>query len=125
MQSGTAKEIYLNNDHLSELPEKPNRPSLVTLFLQKNYNLMEIPTSFFECMPMLRVLDLSHMTIKSLPASISRLVSLQELFLRGCALLRELPHEIGTLSKLLVLDLEGTEIMYLPREISNLDFWNA
>ncbi|KAI8002705.1 putative disease resistance protein [Camellia lanceoleosa] len=46
-----AKEIYLNNNHLSELPEKPNCPSLVTLFLQKNYNLMEIPTSFLSVCP--------------------------------------------------------------------------
>ncbi|CAL5414433.1 unnamed protein product [Camellia sinensis] len=90
-----AKEIYLNNNHLSELPEKPNCPSLVTLFLQENYDLMEIPSSFFRCMPMLEVLDLSHTSIKSLPACISRLVSLQELFLRGGELLMELPLEIG------------------------------
>ncbi|KAF5939702.1 hypothetical protein HYC85_023961 [Camellia sinensis] len=115
-----AKEIYLNNNHLSELPEKPNCPSLVTLFLQENYDLMEIPSSFFECMPMLQVLDLSHTSIKSLPASISGLVSLQELFLRGCELLMELSPEIGALSKLQVLDLEGTELMYLPKEISGL-----
>ncbi|KAF5942322.1 hypothetical protein HYC85_019964, partial [Camellia sinensis] len=94
--------------------------SVVTLFLQENYDLMEIPSSFFECMPMLQVLDLSHTSIKSLPASISGLVSLQELFLRGCELLTELPPEIGALSKLQVLDLEGTELMYLPREISRL-----
>ncbi|THG14118.1 hypothetical protein TEA_028754 [Camellia sinensis var. sinensis] len=94
--------------------------SVVTLFLQENYDLMEIPSSFFECMPMLQVLDLSHTSINSLPASISRLVSLQELFLRGCELLTELPPEIGALSKLQVLDLEGTELMYLPKEISRL-----
>ncbi|KAI8004762.1 LRR receptor-like serine/threonine-protein kinase EFR [Camellia lanceoleosa] len=94
--------------------------SVVTLFLQENYDLMEIPSSFFECMPVLQVLDLSHTSIKSLPASISGLVSLQELFLRGCELLTELPPEIGALSKLQVLDLEGTELMYLPREISRL-----
>ncbi|CAL5417319.1 unnamed protein product [Camellia sinensis] len=115
-----AKKIYLNNNHLSELPEKPNCSSLVALFLQENYDLMEIPSSFFECMPMLQVLDLSHTSIKSLPASISGLVSLQELFLRGCELLMELPPEIGALSKLQVLDLEGTELMCLPKEISGL-----
>ncbi|THG09702.1 hypothetical protein TEA_024319 [Camellia sinensis var. sinensis] len=115
-----AKEIYLNNNHLSELPEKPNCPSLVTLFLQENYDLMEIPSSFFRCMPMLQVLDLSRTSIKSLLACISRLVSLQELFLRGGELLMELPLEIGALLKLQVLDLEGTEIMYLPKEISGL-----
>ncbi|KAI8004715.1 Disease resistance protein RFL1 [Camellia lanceoleosa] len=81
-----AKEIYLNNNHLSKLPEKPNYPSLLTLFLQENYDLMEIPSSFFEC----------------------------------CELLMVLPPEIGALLKLQVLDLEGTEIMYRPREISGL-----
>ncbi|KAI8003478.1 LRR receptor-like serine/threonine-protein kinase EFR [Camellia lanceoleosa] len=94
--------------------------SVVTPFLQENYDVMEIPFSFLECMPMLQVLDLSHTSIKSLPASISGLVSLQELFLRGCELLTELPPEIGALSKLQVLDLEGTELMYLPKEISRL-----
>ncbi|PSS00306.1 Disease resistance protein [Actinidia chinensis var. chinensis] len=115
-----AKEINLMNNMLSELPESPNCPFLVKLFLQGNYDLMVIPSSFFECMPVLQVLDFSHTSIKSLPPSISRLVSLRELYLRGCDLLIKLPPEIGALKKLEVFDLEGTEIMYLPKEIGDL-----
>ncbi|KAI8025204.1 putative disease resistance protein [Camellia lanceoleosa] len=73
-----------------------------------------------KCMPLLRVLDLSYTSIKSLPPSISRLRSLQTFNLRGCALLMELPPQLGVLGNLEVFDLEGTEIMYLPEEIGEL-----
>ena len=106
------KEINLNNNELSELPRRPKCPFLVKLFMAKNYDIMEIPK--------LQVLDLSYMSIKSLPPSISRLVSLQEFLLRGCELLMDLPPEIGLLLNLQLLDLEGTEIMNLPREIGKL-----
>ncbi|PSS19421.1 Disease resistance protein [Actinidia chinensis var. chinensis] len=114
------KEINLNNNKLSELPRRPKCPFLVKLFMAKNYDIMEIPPLFFECMPMLQVLDLSYTSIKSLPPSISRLVSLQEFLLRGCECFMELPAEIGALSNLQVFDLEETEIMNLPHEIGKL-----
>ncbi|KAF7126343.1 hypothetical protein RHSIM_Rhsim11G0064600 [Rhododendron simsii] len=115
-----AKVIKLNNNELSELPERPNCAVLVKLFLQNNNDLMEIPQLFFDCMPKLQFLDLSYTSIKSLPPYISRLVSLQEFLLRGCELLMELPPEIGELSNLQVFDLEGTEIINLPCEIGKL-----
>ncbi|KAF7114855.1 hypothetical protein RHSIM_RhsimUnG0074700 [Rhododendron simsii] len=114
------KEIEMHDNELSELPENPKWPALRKLWLQNNYNLMEVPELFFEDMPLLVCLDLSHTSIKSLPPSISRLVSLQRFYLRGCELLNELPPHIGALRKLEVFDLEGTEIMYLPREIGEL-----
>ncbi|KAG5525750.1 hypothetical protein RHGRI_032140 [Rhododendron griersonianum] len=114
------KVIELHDNELSELPENPKWPALRKLWLQNNYNLIEVPELFFEDMPLLVCLDLSHTGIKSLPPSISRLVSLQRFYLRGCELLNELPPQIGALRKLEVFDLEGTEIMYLPREISEL-----
>ncbi|KAH7845539.1 hypothetical protein Vadar_003295 [Vaccinium darrowii] len=49
-----------------------------------------------------------------------RLVALQKLYLRSCELLMQLPPEIGELTNLEVLDLEGTEILCLPKEIANL-----
>ena len=88
--------------------------------MAKNYDIMEIPPLFFEYMPKVQVLDLSYTSIKSLPPSISRLVSLQEFLLRGCELLMDLPPEIGLLLNLQLLDLEGPEIMNLPREIGKL-----
>lgn len=115
-----AKVIKLNNNELSELPERPNCAFLVKLFLQNNYDLMEIPQLFFDCMPKLRYLDLSYTSIESLPPSISRLVSLQVFLLRGCELLKELPPKIGELLNLQVFDLEGTEIMNLPHEMGKL-----
>ncbi|KAK3031402.1 hypothetical protein RJ639_037400 [Escallonia herrerae] len=68
----------------------------------------------------LEILDLSNTSIKSLPASISSLVALREFFLRGCALLMELPREIGALKNLKVFDFEGTEVICLPKEIAEL-----
>ncbi|KAF7127500.1 hypothetical protein RHSIM_Rhsim11G0120900 [Rhododendron simsii] len=114
------KEIELHDNKLSELPENPKCQTLRKLWLQNNCDLKEIPIFFFEDMPVLVHLDLSHTNIKSLPPSISRLVSLQEFYLRGCELLNELPPHIGALRKLEVFDLEGTEIMYLPKEIGYL-----
>ncbi|KAI8532042.1 hypothetical protein RHMOL_Rhmol11G0182500 [Rhododendron molle] len=114
------KEIELHDNELSELPENPKWPALRKLWLQNNYNLMQVPELFFEDMPLLVCLDLSHTNIKSLPPSISRLVSLQRFYLRGCELLNVLPPHIGALRKLEVFDLEGTEIMYFPREIGEL-----
>ncbi|KAF5951975.1 hypothetical protein HYC85_009919 [Camellia sinensis] len=120
MVKWNAERINLIDNGVSELPESPICSNLVFLFLQKNCDLMVIPPLFFECMPMLQVLDLSYTSIKTLPASISRLVSLQKLLLRGCELFTELPPEVGELSILQVLDMEGTEIMYLPEEIKEL-----
>ncbi|KAK3018494.1 hypothetical protein RJ639_003579 [Escallonia herrerae] len=115
-----AEEIHLMNNNLSEVPESPTCPFLQKLFLQINYDLTEIPLLFFEHMPVLQVLDLSYTSLKSLPSSISRLVALRELYLRGCELLMGLPPEIGALWNLKVLDLERTEVINLPKEIEDL-----
>ncbi|KAK3031409.1 hypothetical protein RJ639_037407 [Escallonia herrerae] len=56
-------------------------------------------------------LDLSNTSMKSFPASIASL---------GCALLMELPHEIGALKNLKVFDFEGTEVICFPKEIAKL-----
>ncbi|KAA8536605.1 hypothetical protein F0562_029083 [Nyssa sinensis] len=108
------------NNKLTDLPERPICPNLRALYLQNSDDLMEIPTTFFECMPALQVLDLSYTSIKSLPQSISKLVSLREFLLKGCELLMKLPPEIGALRNLEVFDLEGTELICLPKEIGEL-----
>ncbi|XP_052193542.1 disease resistance protein At4g27190-like isoform X3 [Diospyros lotus] len=121
MMKWVDKERNQMNSKLSELPECPYCPSLEKLSLQQNYDLMVIPSSFFLCMPALKVLNLSYTSIKCLPESISKLVNLEELFLRGCDLLMELPIEIGELEKLELFDLEGTPLSYLPEEIGKID----
>ena len=116
----TAPEVNLANGRCSELPENPNCPFLVKLFLQHNTYLTEIPASFFENMPVLQVLDMSNTSIKTLPSSISKLFRLRELFLRGCEMLMELPPLIRRLTNLKVLDLKGTELVSLPKEVGLL-----
>ncbi|KAK7829081.1 protein light-dependent short hypocotyls 6 [Quercus suber] len=115
-----AKEIYLMDNELSDLPENPRCPNLSALFLPRNYKLRMIPQSFFNFMPALQILNLSRTGIKSLPDSLIRLVSLKRLFLNDCQRLMILSPKVGDLKQLEVLDLEGANIMDLPKEIKNL-----
>ncbi|XVE48520.1 hypothetical protein DITRI_Ditri01bG0008400 [Diplodiscus trichospermus] len=115
-----AKEIHLMDNKLSELPVSPKCPSLIALYLQKNLDLMAVPSCLFEHMPNLQILDLSYTSLKSLPESLSRLVKLRELILKGCDLFMEPPPHLGELTNLEKLDLEDTEIIDLPVEIGNL-----
>ncbi|KAH1095984.1 hypothetical protein J1N35_012905 [Gossypium stocksii] len=117
---GKSSMIFLMDNNLSALPESPSCPGLLTLFLQRNFRLRVIPMSFFDCMPCLKVLNLSNTRIKSLPRTISKLVSLETLILRHCERLSMLPSDIGSLKLLQVLDLRGTEINLLPDEIGEL-----
>ncbi|CAL5378048.1 unnamed protein product [Camellia sinensis] len=110
------KEIELMNNKLSELPENLKCPFLQKLFSHNNYDLMEIPELFFEGMPVLRVLDLSYTSIKSLPPSISRLRSLQTFNLRGCALLMELPPNSEYFGILRYLILKELKLCTYPRK---------
>ncbi|EOX96984.1 Uncharacterized protein TCM_006103 [Theobroma cacao] len=115
-----AKVIHLMDNKLSDLPESPRSPSLIALYLQNNLDLMAIPSCFFKHMPLLQILDLSHTSIKSLPESISSLVNLRELLLKGCELLIRLPSHVGELKNLEKLDLDETQIVDLPAEIGHL-----
>ncbi|XP_022722045.1 probable disease resistance protein At1g61300 [Durio zibethinus] len=114
------KMIFLMDNKLSTLPERPSCPGLLTLFLQRNFRLRVIPMSFFDCMPCLKVLNLSKTRIKCLPKTISNLLSLETLILCHCERLAMLPSEIGSLKLLQILDLRGTEINTLPDEIGGL-----
>ncbi|KAH7836308.1 hypothetical protein Vadar_034497 [Vaccinium darrowii] len=116
---------FMNND-LRNLPESPDCPELLTLLLRENYNLEEIPETFFSNMPDLRVLDLSFTRIKSLPTSISKLDSLRELVLFRCHSLEALPAGvICKLSQMEIIKLLGTglsdeSIEIVVKELSNL-----
>ncbi|KAF8019434.1 hypothetical protein BT93_G0194 [Corymbia citriodora subsp. variegata] len=113
-------EIYLMENQLTELSETPQCPVLLVLFLSRNCKLRTISPPFFDFMPALEILNLSHTRIKSMPESLFRLSRLKRLFLNHCELLRELPPKIGELQQLEVLDLEGTQIMDLPKEVAKL-----
>ncbi|TYG99133.1 hypothetical protein ES288_A10G171300v1 [Gossypium darwinii] len=116
-----AKMMFLIDNELSILPEKPNFPALEMLFLLRNNQLRVLPDLFFDNMPCLAVLNLSKTGIKYLPKSISRLSKLETLILRDCEHLFKLPSEVGSLKPLQVLDLRGTEIVELPAKIAELD----
>ncbi|KAF5786533.1 putative transcription factor WRKY family [Helianthus annuus] len=117
--------LHLNNHKISTLtPELQFPPFLAKSILQEKNSLTIRPPSVFQHTivgPVLRLLDLSHTCIQSLPPSISRLRSLERFILRDCSLLIELPPEVGALKNLKLFDLEGTEIMYLPKEIGKLE----
>ncbi|XP_044466364.1 disease resistance protein RPS2-like isoform X2 [Mangifera indica] len=115
-----AKMIFLMENELSSLPERPSCPELLTLFLQRNYQLRVIPMSFFDRMNSLEVLNLSNTRIKYLPQSIFKLKSLKIIILRDCERLAVLPSEVGSLKCLEVLDLKGTQISKLPDEVCQL-----
>ncbi|XP_065637589.1 uncharacterized protein LOC111992481 isoform X2 [Quercus suber] len=115
-----AREIYLMDNELSILPENPWCANLSALFLPRNYKLRTIPPSFFDHMPALQILNLSRTSIKSLPDSIIKLISLKRLFLNNCHRLMMLSPKVGDLKQLEVIDLEGAKIMDLPMEIKEL-----
>ncbi|KAI6678900.1 hypothetical protein NL676_039696 [Syzygium grande] len=77
----SAKEICLMHTGISELPKEPRCPSLSSLFLQRNYKLRKLSSSFFNQMPALEVLNLSRTRIRCLPESISQLVRPQKTLL--------------------------------------------
>ncbi|KAJ0464840.1 putative rmlC-like cupin domain superfamily, cysteine oxygenase/2-aminoethanethiol dioxygenase [Helianthus annuus] len=112
-------EIRLKDYDLSQMPDIPICPFLVKLFLQVPH-LTVIPPTFFEHMPVLQVLDISNTNIVSLPTSISSLSLLQEFILRDCSALIELPTQIGMLLNLKLFDIQGTQLMFLPKEMGKL-----
>ncbi|CAH1443719.1 unnamed protein product [Lactuca virosa] len=120
IEESDAWEIHLSNNIISELPNNPNCPLLVNLFLHFNQDLTDIPVTFFDNMPSLQVLDLSSTSINCLPSSISKLTALGKLFIRDCDLLMELPPEIGALKNLKVFDSEGTQLVCLPEQFGSL-----
>ncbi|KAJ8445243.1 hypothetical protein Cgig2_024449 [Carnegiea gigantea] len=115
-----ASAIFLMENGLSSLPSEPSCPDLEALLLQRNTCLRVIPTSFFDHMCSLRLLNLSKTRIKVLPDSVSKLENLEVLIMRDCERLSVLPPQIGSLKALEVLDLEGTELLQLPDSIREL-----
>ncbi|XP_077221993.1 disease resistance protein At4g27190-like [Tasmannia lanceolata] len=118
MWEGVARVSLMVND-IKRLPTRPNCPTLVSLFLQKNL-LGTIPSSFFELMPILGVLDLSDTNIESLPISFSSLVNLRILNLSKCRSLTKVPP-LEHLTQLQFLDLKKcSAIGELPQDIGEL-----
>ncbi|GKV15042.1 hypothetical protein SLEP1_g25844 [Rubroshorea leprosula] len=115
------KKVSLMKNNISKIPLGlcPKCPTLSTLILSNNPNLSEIPKSFFEGMPELKVLDLSETGIEALPNSISNLEKLSSMRLRWCLRLRYIPS-LAKLIALKKLDLNNSEIEVVPQGLEKL-----
>ena len=116
-----ATTISLMSNKISELPEWPQWQNLQTLLLSGCSNLKQIPSGFFESMPLLTVLDLSGTKIEKLPAEICWVNNLRYLNLKGTRL-KLLPKELGKLTNLRILNLDELyRLERIPKEaISSL-----
>ncbi|GLU15754.1 hypothetical protein SLE2022_322220 [Rubroshorea leprosula] len=115
------KKVSLMGNNISKIPLGlcPKCPTLSTLILSNNKNLSEIPESFFEGMPELKVLDLSKTDIEVVPNSISSLEKLSSMRLRECYSLMYLPS-LAKLTALKKLDLEYSDIKVVPQGMEKL-----
>ncbi|XP_042500384.1 disease resistance protein RPS5-like isoform X2 [Macadamia integrifolia] len=107
-----ATRISLMHTQIKEFPQLVGRcQKLVTLLLSYNRILTVPPTNFLQHMEGLSVLDLSYTyTLEYLPDSLSCLVNLRVLRLRGCSSLRALPA-LEMLQQLQVLDLSYCQML--------------
>ncbi|XXG69390.1 hypothetical protein AAC387_Pa06g2275 [Persea americana] len=109
---GTWREfetISLMMNDITEFPDKPECPNLISLILTGNCRITAVPHGFFELMLALQVLDLSYTSITSLLVSPSSLLNLRALILTACRRLTEVPF-LGQLKKLQFLDIKSSGI---------------
>ncbi|KAG4212929.1 hypothetical protein ERO13_A01G017700v2 [Gossypium hirsutum] len=109
--------ISLMDNQIESLYEILACPNLQTLFLGRNH-LEVIISDFFNFMPMLRVLDLSHNSnLRKLSVGIAKLVSLEHLNLSSTGI-RKLPVELKALKELKYLNLEWTNhLEMIPQQL--------
>ncbi|XP_070682245.1 probable disease resistance protein At4g27220 [Malus domestica] len=135
--------ISLSCKNIPRLPEVLKCQQLEYFYLYFNGDLLEIPGNFFEEMNELKVMDLTRACISSLPPSLHLLQNLRTLCLDHCVLgdvalvgqlsqleilsfiyskFKELPEEIGKLTRLRLLDLSGCSELEVisPNVISRL-----
>ncbi|KAL4275216.1 hypothetical protein AHAS_Ahas20G0085000 [Arachis hypogaea] len=116
-----ARWVSMIDTNLKNLPTNQDCSMLLMLLLQKNPDLSTIPQLFFKKhMRSLLVLDLYGTGIRWLPSSMSKLTGLKGLYLNHCKHLRQLPPAIGTLVLLEFLDIQGTQISFIPSLIGSL-----
>uniref|UniRef100_A0A5B6Z8R0 Uncharacterized protein n=1 Tax=Davidia involucrata TaxID=16924 RepID=A0A5B6Z8R0_DAVIN len=113
--------IALLQNQFHELPDGLDYPKLNLLLLLDNSHSLKIPDTFFAGTKALRVLDMTHIPIPSLPPSIQCLKNLQTLCLDHCKLREISISLIGELKdKLEILSFWDSDIEELPREIGQL-----
>ncbi|XVF56477.1 hypothetical protein PTKIN_Ptkin06aG0124200 [Pterospermum kingtungense] len=112
------KKISLSYASVSELPDELKCPQLAFFHLASKDASLKIPANFFRETKDLKVLDLTEMSVPSLPSSMCLLTNLRTLCLDFCVL-GDIAI-IGELNNLKVLSLIGSDIEILPREIAKL-----
>ncbi|GKV45566.1 hypothetical protein SLEP1_g52634 [Rubroshorea leprosula] len=115
------EKVSLMQNEISDIPPNtcPNCPILTTLMLQGNSKLTKIPDCFFKNMQGLKCLNLSGISIESLPHSICNLENLTTLLLRGCRQLKHVPC-LAKLKALKKLDMFEAGIDVVPEGIDML-----
>ncbi|XP_058071060.1 probable disease resistance protein At4g27220 [Magnolia sinica] len=113
------KRISLADNEICRLPNQIECPRLLTLLLDGNHSLKEIPNCFFQGMNSLKVLDICDMDISMLPPSLECLKNLRTLWLDRCPQLKDITL-IGRLKKLEILCLKKTGICELTEKMGEL-----
>ncbi|XP_072950994.1 disease resistance protein RPS2-like [Typha angustifolia] len=108
-----AETVSLMYNDIHELYEAPNSPRLRTLMLQRNPALAKICDGFFQFMPSLTILDISHTSVSTLPSGIGSLVCLKYLDLCDTKI-SSLPWELRSLVNLTFLAFSDTPIKTIP-----------
>lgn len=101
-----ATRISIMSNNITELSFSPRCKNITTLLIQNNPNLNKMSYGFFRTMSSLKVLDLSHTAITSLPEC-DTLVALEHLNLSHTHIMR-LPERLWLLKELRHLDLSVT-----------------
>jgi Leucine-rich repeat (LRR) protein len=120
-QTRDCKRISIIGNDIHDLPTDFKCPNLVSLMLAQNRSLKKVPEGFLSNLTCVRVLDLSHTSISSLPTSVGQLGQLEFLDLSFCYDLQDLPDSICNLSRLQFLNLEFCGVLHsLPSGIGEL-----
>ncbi|CAK7340829.1 unnamed protein product [Dovyalis caffra] len=110
--------ISLPYCEIPELPAALKCPETESLILYGDDISPKIQDDFFREMKKLKVVDLSDLHLLAIPSSLQFLENLQTLCLDRCDL-GDIAI-IGEMKRLLVLSLQGSNIVRLPREIGQL-----
>ncbi|KAI3900049.1 hypothetical protein MKW98_000949 [Papaver atlanticum] len=114
--------LSLMKTSISCLPDKPAFPRhLVSMSLEGNATLKNIPDGYFRGMKKIETLDLRSTGISKLPFSFSFLASLRTLYLDYCVFNPSIDISLVVfLKKLVILSLQGCNLERLPHEIGEL-----
>ncbi|KAL0379795.1 UNVERIFIED_CONTAM: Disease resistance protein [Sesamum angustifolium] len=110
------KRVSFMDNQIRELPNVVAEcPTVSTLLLKLNKEMVEIPDQFLAAFTSLKILDLNDCyLIKSLPPCFDQLVELRALVLHYCKHLETLPP-LGALAKLQVFACSESNIVTLPQ----------